>query len=142
MNEIAFNREFEPTRKLFGRCSPNQVRSALKQLQRDLDDRPPEVSTGIGIGDRFARREGPREVTDWVLRPRVLNVLERMVAELDQAFHVGLVRTHLEHGETLTTWAVWAGWIPVANINDLTDQEWDRVRDSLEFTPINAGVTQ
>lgn len=135
MNEGNFQKELLPIRKTFGRFSPEQVRSALEQIRQDLDDRPPEVS--IGIGDHFERTEswGSRSSTTWVLRPRRLKVLDRL-ADIERATHVGLVR--MEHGskDPLPCLDVWAGWMAVADIENLTDQEWDRVRDGLEFKQV------
>ena len=143
MNEIGFNREIEPIRTMFDRFSPKQVRDSLEQLQQDLDDRSPEVSTGISIGDHFERKDDVNDaMTTWVLRPRILQVLDRLAAVDDRAHHVGLVRMEHVHTEELTTWQVWAGWMPVEDTDNLTDQEWARVRDDIEFKPINAGVTQ
>lgn len=125
-------------RETFGWFSPEQVQASLDQLLQDLNDRQ-ESHIGIKVGDRFVRRDefnGAEEV--WVLRQRIINVLDRFVPDdPEHAFHVGLVRPVREHmnAEDLDPIQVWSGWMPVGDVRNLTDQEWRRVRDGIEFWP-------
>ena len=142
MNDRNFKIELEATRELFARFSPKQVKRAMTSLKRDLKNRPPEVGTGISVGDRFTKASEwkPGTTEEWVLRPRIRNVLDRLISG-EAGFHVGLVRPGDENAEGIDELLCWAGWMPVADEQDLTDQEWERVRDGFDFQPI-AGVAQ
>jgi hypothetical protein len=137
MNDRKFKIELEATREVFARFSPKQVKRAMTRLRQDLRNRPPEVGTGISVGDRFVKSSEwtPGTTELWVLRPRILNALDRLIAG-EAGLHVGLVRPIDEHAETISELSCWAGWMPVVNAQDLTDQEWERVRDGLEFKQV------
>ena len=136
MNKWDYAVEMHEIQGVFGRFSPKQVRTALAQLEQDLEARPNPEQTGIKVGDQFTEDAAGIRHARYVLRPRLLDVLGRMSTITSDGVDVGLVLLRWATVEDLPSNKVWAGWMPVADPTNLTDQEWERVRDYSVFDSI------
>jgi len=125
-------------------CKAKRIRVRLR-LKADLKARGSEKPIGVKAGDSFVRRDKTEgDDTDlWDIRRRHTSPLLTLAECADGGALVAIMRVQDKVKRVMKPMDTWSGWHLVADPDNLTDQEWERLQDGTQFlTPAEAAAVE